>query len=72
MDTVINKAKIIEAIQQTHDERILFAINRLLQIENEIPQWHKGELESRARIRDNGDMEIYDWNDAKAEITKLD
>lgn len=43
--SAVDKAKIIAAINETDDERILFAINRLLQIEDdEIPEWHKQEL----------------------------
>ena len=48
MITTIDKEKIIAAIKETDDERILFAINRLLQIEEEdIPGWHKEIVEQR-------------------------
>lgn len=70
---VIDKTKIIEAIQQTEDERILFAINRLLQIEEgEIPEWHKNELDKRAALIDEGKDKLYSWEDVKQEITDLD
>lgn len=69
---VIDKARIIEAIQQTDDERILFAINRLLQIEEGIPEWHKQELDKRTALINKGEDELYDWEDVKQEITDLE
>jgi hypothetical protein len=69
----IDKTKIIEAIRQTDDERILFAINRLLQIENEeIPEWQKQELDRRSERRNNDDEEVYDWESIKEDIKKSD
>jgi hypothetical protein len=69
----IDKTKIIEAIRQTDDERILFAINRLLQIENEeIPEWQKQELDRRSERRNNDDEEVYDWESIKEDIKNLD
>jgi hypothetical protein len=48
MSITIDKEKIIAAIKETDDERVLFAINRLLQIEDdEIPDWHKEIVEQR-------------------------
>ena len=64
--SVIDKSRIIEAIQHTEDERILFAINRLLQIEeDEIPEWHKQELNRRTEKMARGEEELFDWNDIK-------
>lgn len=69
----IDKARIIEAIQQTDDERILFAINRLLQIEDEeIPEWQKQELDRRSERIKNGEEALFDWDEIKEEITKID
>lgn len=71
--SAVDKAKIIAAINETDDERILFAINRLLQIEDdEIPEWHKQELDRRAEKLNKGEEKLYDWNDIKKEITDLD
>ena len=45
-----DKAKIIEAIRLTDDERILLAVGRLLQIEKEeIAGWHKDVLKRRIK-----------------------
>lgn len=69
MNTTIDKAKIIEAIQQTNDERILFAINRLLQIEEEeIPGWHKEILAQRLKDIEEGRVIFHSWDDVKKEI----
>ncbi len=71
--STIDKAKIIAAINETDDERILFAINRLLQIEeDEIPEWHKQELDKRAERLNRGEENLYDWDEVKKEITDLD
>lgn len=67
---VVDKAKIIEAIQQTDDERILFAINRLLQIEEEIPDWHKEIVESRVKNIEEGKASFHRWEEVKDAIFK--
>lgn len=67
--SVIDKAKIIEAIQQTDDERILFAINRLLQIEEmEVPEWQKAELDRRSEKIAKGEETFYNWEEVKNEL----
>ena len=71
--SAIDKAKIIEAIQQTEDERILFAINRLLQIEEEdedIPEWHKEILEQRLKDIEEGRAVFHKWDDIKDRLFK--
>lgn len=70
---VIDKARIIEAIQQTDDEWVLFAINRLLQIEEEeIPEWHKHELDKRTEKITRGEETYYDWEDVKKGLNDFD
>ena len=68
MDTSIDKEQLIEAIRDTDDERILFAISRLLQVEEDIPEWHKEILEERRKRIESGEEQFYDWNDIKDEI----
>ena len=66
---VIDKAKIIEAIQQTDDEWVLLAINRLLQIEEEeIPEWHKEILGQRLKDIEEGRAVFHSWDEVKKEI----
>lgn len=70
---VIDKFKSMEAIQQTDDERGLFAICRLLQIEEEeMPEWQKHELDKRNERLDTGAEALYDWDAIKDEISNLD
>ncbi len=63
MNLTIDKEKIIAAIKETDDERILFAINFLLQIEeDEMTDQHKEIAEQR-------------WigmKEAKAQFVKLE
>lgn len=70
---VIDKFKSMEAIQQTDDERGLFAICRLLQIEEEeMPEWQKHELDKRNERIDTGAKALYDWDAIKDKISNLD
>lgn len=74
VSTPIDKRKIIAAINETDDERILFAINRLLRIDDDenIPDWHKQVLHEREEKIRKGEEKFYDWNDVKDEIKKPD
>ncbi len=66
---VIDKAKIIEAIQQTDDERILFAINRLLQIEeDETPEWHREIVMQQWKEMKEGKVEFVSWEEVKEKV----
>ncbi|MBX9783932.1 MAG: addiction module protein [Chitinophagaceae bacterium] len=57
--SIIDKKKIIDAIRETDDDRILFAISRLLEIkETDIPDWHKEILEERLLEMNNGTAEF--------------
>lgn len=70
MANSIDKSKIIEAINQTDDDRILFAIERLLQIDDmeDIPEWHKTILNQRIKEVEEGKAVFYNWEDVKGEI----
>lgn len=69
--SAIDKEKIIAAIKGTEDERVLFAINRLLQIEeDELPEWHKEIVEQRWKEMKEGKAEFVRWEDIKDEIFK--
>ena len=71
MNITIDKEKIIAAIKETDDERVLFAINRLLQIEDdEIPGWHKEIVEQRWKEMKEGKVEFVKWEDARDKIFK--
>lgn len=63
--TSIDKEQLIEAIRETDDERILFAIGRLLQVDEDIPDWHKEILQERSNKIENGEEKSYDWDEVK-------
>jgi len=68
----IDKEQLIEAIRETDDERILFAIGRLLQVDEDIPEWHKEILEERRIKIEKGEEKFHNWDDIKDEIKKID
>jgi len=63
--TNIDKEQLIEAIRETDDERILFIISRLLQVDEDIPEWHKEILEERSNKIERGKKKFHDWDDIK-------
>lgn len=66
------KSNFIEAIRETDYERILFAISRLLQVDEDIPGWHKEILDERSNRIASGEEKFYDWDDIKDDIKKID
>ena len=70
--TSIDKEQLIEAIRETDDERILFAISRLLQVDEDIPDWHKEILQERSDKMEGGEEKLYDWDDIKDKLKNLD
>lgn len=71
MNTDIDKLKIIAAINETDDERVLFAINRLLKIDDDdIPEWHKEIVEQRWKEMKDGTAQFVKWEDVKDKIFK--
>ena len=72
MSANIDKEQLIEAIRETDDERILFAISRLLQVDEDIPDWHKEILDERSNRISGGEEKFYEWDDIKDDIKKID
>lgn len=71
MNLTIDKEKIIAAIKETDDERILFAINRLLQFEDdEMTGWHKEIVEQRWNEMKEGKSQFVKWEDVKDKVFK--
>jgi hypothetical protein len=68
MSANIDKEQLIEAIRETDDERILFAISRLLQIDEDIPEWHKEILQQRMKDIEEGKTVFHDWDEIKNDI----
>ena len=70
MPITIDKDQLIEAIRETDDERILFAISRWLQVDDEIPGWHKDVLQQRLKDIEEGKVVFHNWNDIKNDLFK--
>jgi Putative addiction module component. len=70
MATTIDKEQLIEAIRETNDERILFAISRLLQVDDDIPEWHKDIVQQRLKDIEEGKAVFHNWNDIKDDLFK--
>lgn len=71
MNIDIDKSKIIAAINETDDERVLFAINRLLKIDDDdVPEWHKEIVEQRWKEMKDGTAKFVKWEDVKNKIFK--
>lgn len=69
MPAAIDKARIIAAINETDDERILFAIGRLLRIdEDDIPEWHKEAVEQRWKDMQDGKAEFLNREEVKNKV----
>lgn len=65
----INKKKIIAAIEEIEDDRILFAISRLLELkEQDIPEWHKEILQERLTEIEAGTAVFENLDDLKATL----
>jgi hypothetical protein len=70
MSTNIDKEQLIEAIRETDDERILFAISRLLLVDEDIPEWHKEILQQRLKDIEEGKTVFHDWDEIKDSLFK--
>ena len=66
--SAIDKSKIIEAINLTDDERIFFAINRLLKIDDDMSEFHIPILEQRLKDIQEGKAIFHDWDEIKSSL----
>lgn len=65
---MIDKSKIIDAINKTDDEFVLTAINQLLQNESDIPGWHIKILQQRLKDLEEGNAVFHNWEDVRSSI----
>lgn len=67
MDFELKKREIQEEIGRIKDEKLLWAIARLLHLDDEgdIPDWHKNLLEERLEKYSKNKEGLKDWNDVK-------
>lgn len=66
--SVIDKSKIIEAIEKTDDEFVLTTINQILQTDTSIPDWHIEELQKRLKDMEEGKTVFLNWDDVKNSV----
>jgi hypothetical protein len=63
MDLLIKKREIKAEIDKIEDEKLVWAIARLLHLddEGEVPEWHKQIVEERVEKYEKGDSKLKDW-----------
>lgn len=65
---MIDKSKIIDAINKTEDEFLLEEINQLLENKIDYPEWHKRILAKRLKDFEEGNSIFYNWEEVKNSI----
>jgi hypothetical protein len=67
MNFVEKKREIKSEIDKIDDEKLLWAIARLLHLDDDadIPQWHKEILQERAAEYQKGTTQTKDWDQVK-------
>ncbi|HWB63974.1 MAG TPA: addiction module protein [Chitinophagales bacterium] len=70
MNLELKKKEIKEEIERTSDEKILWAIARLLHIddESEVPEWHKNVVNERVEKYEKGNGKFQDWDEAEKKL----
>jgi len=70
MDIELKKREIKEEIEKTEDEKLLWAIARLLHIDDdgEVPEWHKTVVRERMEKYDKQNGKLVDWDEAQKDI----
>lgn len=67
MNIAEKKEEIKSEIDRIDDEKLIWAIARLLHLEDDadIPEWHKQILEEREAKYQRGEMKFKDWEEVK-------
>ncbi len=67
MDLSLKKREIIEEIGKTNDEKLVWAIARLLHLDEdmETPEWHKQILEERTEKYESGKGKLKNWDEVQ-------
>jgi hypothetical protein len=70
MNILEKKQEIKSEIDRIEDEKLLWAVARLLQIEEEedIPEWHKQILEERIKKHGSGQLKMKNWEEVKKRL----
>jgi hypothetical protein len=70
MDIELKKREIQEEIGHITDEKLLWAIARLLHMddEGEVPEWHKEIVNERMEKYEKGKGKMLDWEDVQKDL----
>ncbi len=70
MDLLLKKREIIEEISKTDDEKLVWAIARLLHLDEDmdVPEWHKQILEERSEKYITGNASTENWDDVQKNL----
>ena len=69
MNILEKKQEIISEIDKIDDEKLLWAIARLLHLDDEdIPEWHKQILKERLEEYEKGNAKMKDWEEVKKKL----
>lgn len=70
MDVELKKKEIKAAIETIEDEKLLWAIARLLHLDDEsdVPDWHKQIVMEQVEKYEKGIEKALDWDEVKKEL----
>lgn len=70
MDLAVKKREIIEQIDKTDDEKLVWAIARLLHLDDDIdiPEWHKKIVEERIEKYEAGGGKMKNWEEVQKNL----
>ncbi len=70
MDLAAKKCEIINAIDKSNDEKLMWAIARLLHIDYDmdIPEWHKQIVEERIEKYEAGGGKMKNWEEVQKSL----
>jgi hypothetical protein len=70
MDIILKKQEIKTEIDKIEDEKLLWAIARLLHLDDEIdiPEWHKQIVEESMVEYKKDKSQLEDWDDVKDKL----
>ncbi len=70
MDLTLKKNQIKKEIDKIEDEKLVWAIARLLHLDDEgdIPEWHWGVVKERAAKYAKGKSKMKDWDGVRKQL----
>lgn len=70
MDIASKKREIQREIELIEDEKLLWAIARLLHLEDDsdVPDWHLQVVKERLEKYERGETKVFDWDEVKKNL----